>query len=242
VSAGASGLGGRTAGVLGGMGPEATVDFLTKVLRASGAEKDQDHIRVIVDINPQIPDRNIAIAEGSRAPGEALARMALGLERAGADFLVMPCNTAHAFQADIERATRLPFLSIIDETVAAVRRVRPQTLRAGLLATSGCLAAGLYDRALASVGIQTLVLGNAALERFMALLYRIKAGDRGNEVRSTMRELALSLQRDGAEIIVSGCTEVPLVLDLEVSGVTSIDSTVVLAERTVAYARGVVAS
>jgi aspartate racemase len=86
------------------------------------------------------------------------------------------------------------------------------------------------------------VLENAALERFMALLYRIKAGDRGNEVRSTMRELALSLQRDGAEIIVSGCTEVPLVLDLEGSGVTSIDSTVVLAERTVAYARGVVAS
>ena len=232
----------RTVGVLGGMGPDATVDFLSKVLRASGAQTDQDHLRVIADINPQIPDRNRAIAEGSRAPGEVLAEMARGLERAGADFLVMPCNTAHAFQSEIERATRLPFISIIHETVAAVRRTGPDTGphigRIGLLATTGCLAARLYDRAFSSAGIRTLVLDSGELERFMALVYRIKAADLGEDVRSQMRQLALTLHDRGAQIIVSGCTEVPLALDLTGSLPSVVDSTAVLAERTVAYARG----
>lgn len=229
----------KVAGVLGGMGPQATLDFLGKVLRASGANKDQDHIRILVDINPQIPDRNVAIAAGTRAPGDVLARMAVGLERAGADFLVMPCNTAHAFQREIEGATRLPFLSIVDETVKAVRGMGPATVRrAGLLATSGCLAAGVYDEAFRRAGIDPVVLRDAELDRFMTFIYRIKAGDCSAEVRSGMLDLAASLQRRGADVIVSACTEVPLALDLSGTALALIDSTAVLAERTVAYARG----
>src|SRR5690348_7801651 len=102
-------------GVLGGMGPRATVDFYSKLIAATPAECEQDHLRVHIDSNPQIPDRSEALAGRGESPGTVLAAMAAGLERAGADFLVMPCNTAHAFEPEIRAAVNVPFVSMIDE-------------------------------------------------------------------------------------------------------------------------------
>lgn len=225
-------------GVLGGLGPEATLDFFAKVLARTRAATDQQHLRLIIDNNPAVPNRNDAVAGVGPSPGPALAEMARGLERAGAEFLVMVCNAAHAFQPEITSATSLPFVSIIDETVRATLRALPGATAVGVLASSGCLDAGLYQRAFAPHGVRVLIPTGAARERFMELLYRIKAGDKGAEVRAAMRELARELEGAGAQAVIAGCTEVPLVLpgaDLDVPLVNSTDA---LVDATIAYARG----
>jgi aspartate racemase len=228
----------RTAGVLGGMGPRATLDFLDKVQRASGAARDQDHIRLLVDLNPAVPDRNVALASGDPAVGAVLGAMAAGLERAGADFLVMVCNTAHAFRPAIEAGSRLPFVSMIDETVAEIAGRDPAPGCVGLLATGACLASGLYQAGFKRAGIATVGLSGAELDRFMALLYRIKAGDTGSDVANGAGALAAQLARRGAQLLIAACTEWPLVLSSQNSPLALVDATEVLARRTVAYARG----
>ncbi|MFC7626353.1 aspartate/glutamate racemase family protein [Paraburkholderia humisilvae] len=149
---------GLVIGVLGGMGPRATADFFTKLIAATPAECEQDHLRVHIDSNPQVPDRSEAIAGRGESPGVALAAMAAGLEHAGADFLVMPCNTAHAFEPEIRAAVRVPFVSMIDEACAGCDHVFPSAQRFGLLATRGCIEARLYQNAFTRIGRTTVAL------------------------------------------------------------------------------------
>lgn len=226
----------RTVGVLGGMGPAATVDFMDKLIKATGAAREQDNLRLLVDCNPHVPDRNKAEIEGSH-PGPVLAAMAAGLERQGADFLVMACNTAHAYEADIKAAVGVPFVSLIGETAAVLAARHPKAKHAGLLAGTGCLNAGIYQAALAQHGVVPVNLGADDQARFMDLLYRIKRGDVPDAARAEMRALADLLIAAGADVVVAACTEVPLVLDQAAVAVPLVDSTAVLVERTLAYAR-----
>jgi len=232
----------RTAGVLGGMGPAATIDFMAKVLACSQAARgpgstEQDDVRLLVDSNPQVPDRNAAVAGTGPSPGPVLAAMARGLERAGADFLVMPCNAAHAFAADVVAATQLPFIDMVAETAAAVRIRHGAIGKVGVLAVAATAQARLYERALEAVGIAAVVPHGVALVDFMATIGAIKNGDIGPAVAARMLRSAEALLSAGAELIVAGCTEVPLVLRAG-GRFDLIDATLVLAERTVAYARG----
>ena len=228
----------RTVGVLGGLGPAATVDFMDKIVRATPVERDQDHVRLIVDMNPAVPCRHAAISGRGPSAAPALAEMARGLERAGADFLVMVCNTAHAFEPDIRAATRLPFVSIVAETVAESIGRRPGLRTAGLLAAEGCLEAGLYERAFEERRVSVVTLGSAGRAVFMDIIGRIKAGRIDEDARAGMRRLAEELVGQGAEVLVAGCTEVPLVLGGGDVPVPLISSTDVLVERTLAYAMG----
>jgi aspartate racemase len=228
----------RAVGVIGGLGPAATLDFFARVLAATPAERDQDHLRLIIDDNPWVPDRNAAIAGTGPSAGPALADVARGLERAGAEFLVMPCNAAHAFQTDIEAATSLPFVSLIEETVTAALKAAPGARRAGILGTTGTLQAGLYAKAFGARGVTTVEPQGAALERFMTLIYLIKRGDAGDAVRDDMRALAGELNAAGAELLVAACTEVPIVLAQADVDLPLVVSTDVLVERTIAFASG----
>jgi len=225
-----------TVGILGGMGPAATVDFMDKLIKATGAAKEQDNLRLLVDCNPHVPDRNKAEIEGSH-PGPVLAEMAAGLERQGADFLVMACNTAHAYEGDIRAALTKPFVSLIAETADAFAARYPAAKRAGLLAGTGCLDAQLYQKALAAKGVEAVLLDAEAQARFMELLYQIKRGDTSNAARAEMKALADLLIAAGAEVVVAACTEVPLVLAQGDIAKPLLDSTAVLVERTLAYAR-----
>ena len=227
----------RTIGVLGGMGPAATVDFLRKLLVASGATRDQDHPRIVVDCDPTLPDRHAGIAGTGPSPGPRLAQMARGLKRAGAELLAMPCNTAHAFEEEVRAATDLPFVSIVEAAVAETLARAPGARRVGLLAADGCLDARLYPRAFAARGVESSEIEGAARDRFMALVWRVKAGNLSAEVREGMAALAAQLRREGAEAIVAACTEVPLVLAEGDLDVPLIDSTAALARATVAAAR-----
>ena len=222
-----------TVGVLGGMGPDATVDFIAKVIAATPAEVDEDHLRLLVDHNPLVPSRQAAILADGEDPGVVIAGMAKGLEAAGADFLVMPCNTAHAYAGDIVAAITVPFLSIIDVTVDACAEYK----RVGLMATAACLKSKIYERVLIECGIGVVGMKDEELSEFTRQIAEIKKGNRGADVSAAMRALAVALQERGAEVIVAGCTEIPLVLDTSMLDIPLISSTDLLAEATVARAK-----
>ncbi|WP_207000008.1 aspartate/glutamate racemase family protein [Trinickia mobilis] len=224
-------------GVLGGMGPQATADFLAKLVAATPVAHEQEHLRVRVDSNPKVPDRNKALAGLGGSPGLVLAEMAVGLQHAGVDFLVMACNTAHAFEPTIRAAVTVPFVSMIVEACDTCERAYPQVRRVGLLAAQGCLDARLYQEELARREREALILAPADQRRFMALLYRIKQGDLSPDVRAEMRALGETLIAAGADVIVAACTEVPLVLQEGDLTRPIVDTTSNLAQRCVIYAR-----
>jgi aspartate racemase len=208
---------------------------MARVQALTPAKRDQDHLRLIVDCNPHVPDRNAAATAGGPSPAQVLAGMARGLEQAGAQMLAMPCNTAHAYAADIQAAVSIPFLNLIDAVCDQAAAAAPAPV-VGVLAADGCLEAGLYQEGLARRGVDVLLSGEADKAAFMKLLYRIKSGDQGSDVRTRMRELTEDLIERGAQAIVAGCTEVPLVLGPADVPVPFADSIEILAARTVAMA------
>jgi aspartate racemase len=219
-----------TLGVLGGMGPAATVEFLARLQAYTPAEKDQDHIRVIADINPKAPDRN---TPGSQAGG-TLAEMAGALRGAGAEVLAMPCNTAHQHADLIQRASGLPLIDMID--LGAEAASRAGAMRVGVLGTRG--ATKLYREYLAARAMGLVTLPPERQEQFMVTLYRIKAGDLGDDVSREMAGHAEALKAMGAEVLIAGCTELPLVLDEDDVSLDLIDPGDLLARRCVAVCLG----
>ena len=224
----------KTVGVIGGMGPDATVDFMTKVIAATPASKDQDHVHLLVDQNPKVPNRQAAQAGDGEDPGPAMAAMAKGLEQAGADFLVMPCNMAHAFADQVRNAVSIPLVSIIDVSVDACGGYEP----IGVLTTRGWLDAGIYQAAFATAGLEAVLQEEAEIEELMRLVTEIKAGGQGESIAHEMQFLAGALVGRGAKAIIAACTEIPLVLTPEMLDVPLVSSTDVLAEATVAIATG----
>lgn len=224
----------KIVGVLGGMGPAATIHFMTRVMALTPAGADQDHVRLIVDNNGAVFDRNASIRGEGASPGPVLAGMARGLERAGAEILVMPCNTAHAFAGEIRAAVALPFIDLIETARDEAMATGPA--RVGVLAADGCVEAGLYQAAFARRNVEALLPPPAAQARFMALLYAIKSGDLGPSTQAGMERLANELAEAGAQVVVAGCTEVPLVLGPADIAVPLIDSVDALARATIAAA------
>jgi aspartate racemase len=216
------------------MGPEATVDFMARVIAATRATSDQDHIHMLVDHNPQVPNRHAAIAGTAPSIGPDLAAMARRLEGAGADFLVMVCNTAHAFAGDIRAAVSIPFVSIIDVVMEALDGHPAQ--RVGLMAAEGCLQARLYQQALEQAGHEAVLWTSEELARFMDIIYRIKSGDRADDIAPGLRRLAAELEFRGADILVAGCTEVPMFLKQNDTTAPMLSSTDLLVRRTIELA------
>lgn len=222
----------RVLGVLGGMGPAATLQFLTKVQAYTPAEKDQDHLRVIVDINPKAPDRNVP---GAGAGADAvLAEMAAALHASGAEILAMPCNTAHAYADVIQRTSGLPLIDMIDLGAEAAQG--SGAMRAGVLGTKGALR--LYREYLAARAMGLVALPPERQEAFMVTLYRIKAGDLGGDVKREMQGYAAELKALGAEVLIAGCTELPLILGKDDVTLEFIDPGDLLARRAVDVCMG----
>jgi len=217
-------------GVLGGMGPAATLDFLKNLQAFTPAKGDSDHIRVLADINPKVPDRNTMGA----AAGMTLAEMAGALAGAGAQVLAMPCNTAHAHADLIQRASGLPLIDLIAEGAKAAKLSGAR--RVGVLGTRGALR--LYREYLAAQALGMVSLEPERQEAFMATIYRIKAGDLSPAVRAEMVGYAHDLVAGGAEAIVAGCTEAPLVMGPGDVKVEFVDPGELLARRCVAVCLG----
>lgn len=222
-------------GILGGMGPMAGVVLQQRIIEATPAQADQDHIEVICFTNPHIPDRTQAIIDGTAHEIiAALQESAHILERAGASVIAMPCNAAHAYIEDIQKLVSIPIMNMIELTIAELMRVHVATV--GLLATDGALRAGLYERHSLGFDFQWIVPTPEYQQRVMDVIYRIKGG----ETRNTRREITTLLHdmKDrGFPIIVLGCTELSIYADdIQVPGVTVIDPLSLLARELVRLA------
>jgi aspartate racemase len=206
----------KTIGVLGGMGPEAGAAFFERIVRETAAGRDQDHPPVILYSLPQVPDRTEAIIHGGPDPVPALRRGLAALSRAGADFAVMSCISAHYFLPRLVPRSPLPLISLIDETVAAIRTMKPVPRTIGLLATDGTVRSGIFARVFEAAGIAVLTPSSHDQARLTTAIYGqkgIKAGFAPQgPPREAVLEVARGLVRRGAGAILAGCTEIPLVL------------------------------
>ncbi len=222
-------------GIFGGMGPEATADCYRKVVAATPVSKDQDHIPTLIYSLPQVPDRTTAIRTGDRSIVPWLVEGVTRLERAGASFIIIPCNTAHYYYDDMQRAVRIPILNMIRETVAETARRHPEARRIGLLATSGTIASRLYEREFAARGIATIVPDSMTEDTVVMRAVRsIKAGEDKKLAEDLLARAADGLVASGSEVLVLGCTETPLAFNPERAKVPVVDATRVLARAAVA--------
>jgi len=232
----------RTVGVIGGMGPAATVDFLARIIAATPAERDQDHIHVLVDSNPAVPDRTAYLRLEGADPRPALIAMAARLEEAGADFLVMPCNTAHAFADDIRAELTIPLVdwpSVVADSVAAagVKQV-------GILASTGTLLADVYREPLEKRGIRSVVPTQSGQAKVMRAIYGSEGvkhlGPASPLARQDLLAGALDVIDLGAAAVILACTEfsaINAVHNLEVR-VPVLDASEIVARHVVARALG----
>jgi aspartate racemase len=223
----------RTIGVIGGMGPLATAEFYVRLVRATLAATDQEHLHVLMDRNPEIPDRTAAIEGRGPDPTPALVATARRLVAAGAEVLVMPCNSAHAFLDAIRRDVPVPVLDIMEEVAASAAALTPVPAAVGLLATAGTVRQRLYHQALARRGINVVTPDAAGQEAMSEVIASVKAGETGSTVRGRARAAAEELVRAGAGAIVLGCTELPLVLAPADVRVPLLDGTEILARAAI---------
>lgn len=205
----------KTLGILGGMGPEASVRFLELVIRNTEAAGDRDHIPAVLYSRPQIPDRQTAILYGGESPAPWLIQGVAALEAAGADILVMPCVTAHHFWPQVAARARRPFVNILEEALRELREIRPDIRTIGLLATTGTLRTRVVHAVFEPAGLKILRPSDEDQEQVMTAVFGtegVKAGTVEGRPREIIRAAAGRLIDAGAEAVMAGCTEIPLVL------------------------------
>lgn len=228
---------GDIVGVLGGMGPLATIDFMRKVIACTPAASDQDHVPLLVSSLPRVPDRTAAFRGEGASPLAAMVASGRRLVEGGAGLVVMPCNTAHLWFDSVQAALGLPMIHLVDAAMDAVLEIVAEDAWVGLLATDATVASGLYvNRTNAGRKRIRWLLPTARemVELVMPGIGAVKAGELaagGNLLASA----ALALERRGAAAVVLGCTEIPVVLDANRVSVPLIDATAALARCAVTW-------
>jgi aspartate racemase len=205
----------KTIGILGGMGPEATAYFYELIIKHTRAEKDQEHIKVLIYSNPEIPPRTDAILETGPSPTPLLVEGFRRLRDAGADFAVMPCVTAHHFIPEVKEQVDVHLISLLDESVKWAKEEIPEIRKAGLVASTGTIESRLFHNAFAQEGIEVLTPEAEEQEHVIEAIFGgkgIKAGFTSGSPKEILVSTARVLAARGADAIIAGCTEVPLVL------------------------------
>lgn len=228
----------RTLGLLGGMGPGATADVLTKIISVTPAARDQDHVPVLVHCVPQIPDRTAALLGRGPSPEAALIDGALALRRAGADFMAIACNTAHHWYEAVRHAADRPVIHIADAVVAEIQ-ASGKAGPVGLLATAGTIQSGFYQRALRAEGLVPCTPDQAIQHSIVDTAIAAAKAGRWPEARRLIGRAIEKLGSDGSRILILACTELPLVVrDRDCDGMLIVDANLALARACVAAARG----
>lgn len=226
----------KVVGILGGMGPLATVDLFAKIVENTPAVLDQDHLRIIIDNNPQIPPRVEAILGDGISPLPAMAASAKLLAAAGADFIVMPCNTAHYWLADLRAAVDVPIYSMIDTAADYVAEHHSNfSGRILLLATEATISLNLYQQAFAARGMELQLPGAAQQKMLDKAVRRVKAGELAeNPYLGELNEMLDGFTKSGTGAILAGCTEVPVLFPFFACDLSKLDATLLLAKMVVA--------
>ena len=227
----------KTIGIIGGMGPLATADLFKKIVMNTKANTDQDHLRVLIDNNTDIPDRTSYIIEKSANPVPQLVKSAVTLWAMGAEILVMPCNTAHYFYTQVQNAVEIPVLNMIEITCNAL--LKKGIKKAGLLATEGTIKSKIYQNVFEKAGIELVKPNKKEQAYVMDVIYSgVKAGNKDYDV-TDMKKVIDRLLNSGAETLILGCTELPVAMDLYKLNYPSCDPTLELARGAITAANGV---
>jgi aspartate racemase len=221
----------KTIGIIGGMGPQATCDLAEKIIGLTKANSDQENIPMKIDINTRIPDRTAAILTGGADPRPELIKSAIFLERGGADFLIIACNTAHYFVPDIQSTVKIPIVSMIEETAKEAKNRGLK--KVALLATDGTIQSGIYAREFAKQGVEMLVPTEKDQKQVMRVIYDgVKKNDYTIDI-SGFLALLENLKKEKAEVFVLACTELPLAFERFKIPEKILDATEVLAQVSV---------
>ena len=221
-------------GIVGGMGPMATAELFRKIIQYTDAASDQEHIRILIDNNPKIPDRTKAILEGTDSPVPWIQLSARGLISLGADFILIPCNTSHYFFDEIQKGLSAEVVNMIEETARAVEGMGIK--KAGLLATTGTIQCGVYRRYFQKRGIELIQPDEARQNDVMNFIYQGVKASNYQFSAEPFERAARQLQADGAETLVLGCTELPIGIKMYGLKMDYVDSLDVLAKTAVVKA------
>lgn len=225
----------KTVGIIGGMGPEATVLLMQKLLSAVPARDDADHVPLIVHQNPAVPSRIARLIDGTGDdPAPVLVQMAKDLALAGAAALAMPCNTAHVYAPQIMAATPLPFLDMRAATLAKLRMTCRPGMRIGMLASPAVRRVGVYNGLFEQAELRPVFMGDDA--RILALIRLVKSGDTGPLAHEEMAQLARLMLAE-ADCLLVACTELSL-LTSALAGMVWVDTLDCLVDTIVAFAKG----
>ncbi len=229
----------KVIGILGGMGPEASCEIFRRIIKNTQAKTDADHIRVIMDSNTKIPDRTRAILNGGISPVDEMIKTAKNLQNAGADFIIIPCMTAHFFIDIVQKVIDIPIINALSETNKYINEGYPTLTEIGLLATSGTIATGLFQNFLINKKVITpeeKIQENLVMNTIYGV-NGIKAGNTSPEIIETLAGVVDELKEKGAKGIISGCTEISLVMNPKLIDIPLIDPLTVLARRAIEIAR-----
>lgn len=221
----------KTIGILGGMGPEATLLFFKKILANTMATKDQDHARLVIYNDPQIPERLPAIEGKGENPLPMMIKGIYTLKRAGADFVVIPCVTAHYFLPQLQKRKILPIISIIEATISYIKENYGIINCVGLMAALGTIKTELFQKELTKKKISTLISDESDLQRVQNNIFAIKNTTLSNriKIKKELIKIGQKLIKKGAQGIIIGCTELPIVLTPDCFNVPSFDVLEILA-------------
>jgi aspartate racemase len=225
-------------GILGGMGPSATADFLAKLVARTPVSTEADHLPVALWSNPEIPDRTRALLGRGPSPVPAMADGIRRLVALGATTIAIPCNTAHAFLGELRERTRAEFVDMIEATVTAVLSEHPSVRKVGILSTAGTRRVGLYAAACRRRGLVPVELSQTDQGRLVdPSINDVKTGGEPSSAVGRIREAAIALARLGAGAVIAGCTEIPLVSHSAAEVLPVVDATDCLARAVIARAR-----
>lgn len=229
----------KVVGIIGGMGPEATVEFMRRIIANTPAHDDRDHLRLLVDNNPKIPSRIAALIEGTgEDPSPVLCDMARGLEAQGADFLVVPCNTAHYYLEAIARSVQIPVLDMVDLSVRRLLAAGTKPRHIGMLASPAVRLVGLYDDRFAQAGLDAIYPTQHHENELLAIIRAVKAGQLTAGHRTAYAKAAAAIGDDGADAFLIACTELSVIGPPAGTDLPVFDTLDILVEATIAMARG----
>ncbi|MEM8795014.1 MAG: amino acid racemase [Pseudomonadota bacterium] len=227
----------KSIGVLGGMGPEATILFMQKIMQAVRASDDKDHIPLIVHNNTQVPSRIDALIHGTgEDPGPCLAGMASSLEAAGAKALAMPCNTAHHYAPAIESATDVPFLNMVELAADKALDLSGKRGRIGVLGSPALNLVGAFDKAFENRGLTAVTASDP--DRLLSVIRDIKKNGATSEARAALQVAANDMVARGADVAMICCTEFSLIADDLVLAVPVFDTLDALVDACVSFSLG----
>ncbi len=220
----------KTIGIIGGMGPAATALLFQKIIEYTDAEKDADHIHILIDNYPAVPDRTASIKSGSDKPVDYICEAGNKLISIGADLLIIPCNTSHYFYDKIQSRLNVPVINMISETALVCRN--RGCGKVGILATDGTKEMRIFDKELEKLGIEAVPTSSEGQREVMSVIYdQVKAGRKINTEKLAF--YLNEMKQEGAEAFILGCTELSAALRDGDYGFKFIDTLEVLAKSAV---------